>query len=153
MNIAEYCEKIGLGRNQGAYLLNNRQTGMIDLETFFKSPPEVYFLFSTSWAKQNKGIPFGYEISVNDTRSAFNGLRNRWWLRNLNLHTHNLIYSLDMLFYNSPYNILAIEYIAKSLYPDHFHTISPDRTWREIEKIVGFSHGNRVFYWDDNADR
>ncbi len=149
MNIAEYCEKIGLGTNHGAYLLNNRKTGMINFETLLKSPPDVYFLFSASWAKKNKGIPFGYNVSANEISSAFNGLKNRWWLRNLNLYTHNNIHSLDMLFYNSPYNVLAIEYIAKSLYPYHCRAINPDRTWNEIEGFLGGSHGDRIFYWDE----
>jgi iron complex transport system substrate-binding protein len=35
-------------------------------------------------------------------------------------------------FYNSPINIVALEYLARALYPQRFAALAPDATYREL---------------------
>ena len=147
MSIAQYIEELGLATNHGAKLLSNKTTGRVYVEALLADLPDVYFMMSNGWRrKKNKvgGIPFGPFSSKEKIQKAFNALSERWWLKSSKLYAEKNIYSLDMVFYNSIYNIAAVEYIAKSLYPELYAALDPARTLREIQEIIGVDHRKNI---------
>ena len=60
---------------------------------------------------------------------------NRPWFVALNAKKTNNVHSIWMNLHNSPYNIIAIEYFAKWIYPNLFKTLDPDKTFQDINAI------------------
>ena len=42
------------------------------------------------------------------------------------------VYAVYHQFYNHPYNIVGMEYLAKFIYPQEFKTLDPAKTYRDI---------------------
>ena len=156
MNIAQYIEELGLATNHGAKLLHNKTTGHVYVEAIMADLPDAYFMMSTGWKRKGQkvnGIPFGPFSAKEKIQKAFNALSERWWLKSSKLYAEKNIHSLDMVFYNSIDNIAAVEYIAKSLYPELYAALDPARTLREIQEIIGVDHRENIVRVLKNSTR
>ncbi|ETX12419.1 cobalamin ABC transporter substrate-binding protein [Marinomonas ushuaiensis DSM 15871] len=138
--------------NMGAYVpflnavniahepLKGANTGQMSKESIITYQPDVYIMQTTGWIDKEgnptSGIPFGYAPLNNKAiQKSTEHIMNRPWLKALAAYKDQNIYSIYMPFYNSPYNIVALEYFAKWIYPEQFKTLNPENTFEEMNQI------------------
>ncbi|MGF1725383.1 ABC transporter substrate-binding protein [Photobacterium nomapromontoriensis] len=112
-------------------------TGNMSPETVIVSQPDVYIMLTTGWIDKNgnpsNGIPLGYAPTKTQAISqATSKLMDRHWMQALSSYQSKNIYSIYMPFYNSPYNLIAMEYFAKWIHPEQFKSLHPEHTFEEM---------------------
>ncbi|QCR36318.1 ABC transporter substrate-binding protein [Nissabacter sp. SGAir0207] len=124
-------EAVG-ARNVGSSLLPG-PTGDVSLEKVISLKPDVYIVSGSQWAsKNNAAVPFGYNVTQQQVDAAFNTLRTRAGFSEVKALRDNRFYGVYHNFYNHPYNIVGLEFLAKDIYPQQFAALDPNRTWNEI---------------------
>ncbi|WP_338090346.1 hypothetical protein [Photobacterium swingsii] len=118
-------------------------------ETVITAQPDVYIMQTTGWINKDgqptHGIPLGYQPNEKAIQKATQGLMDRSWLKALTAYQNNHVYSIYMPFYNSPYNLVAMEYFAKWLHPEVFTALDPEKTFEEMNQKFGDRHVSGLF--------
>ncbi|MGX9415824.1 ABC transporter substrate-binding protein [Vibrio sp. RC27] len=155
------CRTFAAG-NMGAYIpflkatniadepLKGAITGQMSVESVITSQPDVYIMQTTGWIDKdgnNKaGVPFGYaplnEAAITKATSA---LMERTWLKATQSYQTENVYSIYMPFYNSPYNLVAMEYFAKWIHPEQFKDLDPLATFEQMNKQFADRSATGVF--------
>ncbi|MGF1735301.1 ABC transporter substrate-binding protein [Photobacterium satsumensis] len=160
------CQTFATG-NMGAYVpflkatniadkpLKGAITGKMSPESVIAARPDVYIMQTTGWIdKQGNptaGIPLGYatapNASINDAAiaKATQSLMDRTWLKAVNGYQSKDVYSIYMPFYNSPYNLVAMEYFAKWIHPEQFADLDPEKTFEEMNQRFANRQASGVF--------
>ena len=145
----ESCCKTFATGNMGAYIpflkainiadkpLKGAITGQMSVESVITYQPDVYVMQTTGWIDKDgnpkAGIPFGYApLNKPAIKKATSHIMERPWLKAVSAYQNKNVYSIYMPFYNSPYNIVAIEYFAKWIYPEQFKDLDPAKTFEEM---------------------
>lgn len=124
-------EAVG-AKNIGSGLLPGA-TGDISLEKVIAMKPDVYIVSGSQWAsKNNAAVPFGYNVSQEQVDQAFDKMKQRPGFTEVSAISNHRFYGLYHNFYNHPYNIVGLEYLAKFIYPQQFTELDPANTWKEI---------------------
>jgi len=125
------CHTFATG-NMGAYVpflkainiadkpLKGAITGQMSVESVITYQPDVYVMQTTGWIDKDgnpkAGIPFGYApLNKPAIKQATANIMKRPWLKAVSAYQNKSVYSIYMPFYNSPYNIVAIEYCKMDL--------------------------------------
>lgn len=117
---------VGSGLLPGAY-------GEIAIEKLLSVQPDVYVMTGSQWStKGSVALPFGYNTSMERINQSFATLENRTGFQQLNAYKQGQIYGVYHQFYNHPYNIVAIEALARDFYPEQLKAIHPEKTYAEI---------------------
>jgi iron complex transport system substrate-binding protein len=147
------CRTFATG-NMGAYIpylgatniaekpLKGAVTGQMSAESIIVDQPDVYIMQSTGWIDKDgnatAGIPLGYgPVHKDGIKKATSELMNRPFLKATKAYQNHDVYSIYMPFYNSPYNLVAIEYFAKWLHPEQFKDLDPEHTFEEMNLRFG----------------
>ncbi|WP_407704537.1 ABC transporter substrate-binding protein [Winslowiella arboricola] len=118
--------------NLGSELLPGA-TGDISLEKVIALKPDAYIVSGSQWAsKNNAAVPFGYGVTQQQVDGAFEKMKQRPGFAELQPIKQGRFYGLYHNFYNHPYNIVGLEYLAKFIYPQQFSNLDPANTWHEI---------------------
>lgn len=124
-------EAVG-AKNIGSELLPGA-TGDISLEKVIAMKPDAYIVSGSQWAsKNNAAVPFGYGVTQQQVDAAFEKMKQRPGFSQLQPIKQDRFYGLYHNFYNHPYNIVGLEYLAKFIYPQQFSNLDPAKTWHEI---------------------
>lgn len=155
------CNTFAAG-NMGAYIpflhatniaekpLKGAVTGKMSPESVIIAQPDVYIMQTTGWIDKKgnatAGIPFGY-APLNDAAiaKATSSLMNRPWLKAVKGYQDHDVYSIYMPFYNSPYNLVAMEYFAKWIHPELFKSLNPEKTFEEMNKRFADRDASGIF--------
>lgn len=120
------------GRNIGTRLLPGA-TGDIALETLIRLQPDVYLMTGTQRIRRGAhSVPFGYGTSEADAQAGIAALMRRPGFAATARREGACVHALYHQFYNSAFNIVGLEYLAQTLYPQRFAALSPDATYREL---------------------
>ncbi|HDJ1439786.1 TPA: ABC transporter substrate-binding protein [Serratia rubidaea] len=126
-------EAVG-ARNIGSELLPGA-TGDVSLEKVISMKPQVYIVSGSQWAsKTNAAVPFGYGVTQKQVDDAFTRMKQRPGFAQIDAVKQGRFYGIYHNFYNHPYNIVGLEYLAKFIYPAQFKTLDPAQTYSEILK-------------------
>ena len=118
--------------NIGSELLPGA-TGDVSLEKVIAMKPDAYIVSGSQWAsKNNAAIPFGYGVTQQQVDTAFKKMEQRPGFAQLQPVKEGHFYGVYHNFYNHPWNIVGIEYLAKFIYPQQFTQLDPARSWQEI---------------------
>jgi len=124
-------EAVG-ARNIGSELLPG-PTGDIAMEKVISLQPDVYIVSGSQWAqKNNAAVPFGYGVTQQQVNVAFRLMEKRTGFSELSAIKNHRFYGIYHNFYNHPYNIVGMEYLAKFIYPHLFNDLDPARTYDDI---------------------
>lgn len=113
------------GINIGSQLLPGA-TGTISVEKIISMNPDYYLL--TGSKRPGKGtavIPFGYNVDPKEVQMAFNALLARQGVSSIPAVVKGHTGAVYHHFYNNPYNIIAIEILSKTFYPEQFADVDP----------------------------
>ena len=150
---SDSCCRTFAGGNMGAYIpflkainiadkpLKGAVTGQMSPETVITAQPDVYIMQTTGWindkGQPTHGIPLGYTPNPTAIKIATSALMDRNWLQAVSAYQTKDVYSIYMPFYNSPYNLVAVEYFAKWIHPNVFKDLNPEQTFEEMNKQFG----------------
>jgi len=119
-------------RNLGTALLRI-PTGDVALETLIRLKPDVYIMTGTQQVRRGtRGIKLGYGGSAPEATAAMAALMARPGFRATARDPRSCVYALHHQFYNNPFNIVALEYLARALYPQRFAHLDPDASYRDL---------------------
>jgi len=124
-------EAVG-ARNLGSALLPGA-TGDVSLEKVISMKPDAYIVAGAQWAtKTNAAVPLGYGVTQQQVDDAFNRMKQRPGFAQVTAVKEGRFYGIYHNFYNHPYNIVGLEYLAKFIYPNQFKELDPAKTYSEI---------------------
>lgn len=104
--------------------------GDISVEYALKADPDLYVVTGN----QKPGLLLGAGVPADQARAAFNGVLARPEFKDLRAINKGNVHGLWHDFYNSPYNILAIEALAHWINPVTLKDLDPQQTLDEMNK-------------------
>jgi len=120
------------GNNLGSRLLPG-PTGMVSMEKLLATQPDVYLMTGSQWpGRASTALPYGYGSSAARVAAAFPGLQSRTGFAELKAQRTHRVYGIYHQFSSHPYNIVALEWLARDFYPSRFRSLDPDATYRQI---------------------
>ncbi|PKH03656.1 cobalamin ABC transporter substrate-binding protein [Psychromonas sp. MB-3u-54] len=145
--------------------LQGAVTGQMSPESVIIAQPDIYIMQTTGWLDKEgnvtAGIPLGYSPIHNDAvnnntiknqaiknqaiKKSTTALMARSWLKATKAYQDKNIYSIYMPFYNSPYNLVAMEYFAKWIHPQQFKDLNPLHTFEEMNQRFADRTASGVF--------
>jgi len=141
-------EAVG-AKNIGSALLPGA-TGEVALEKVIAMKPDVY-LFTGSihpGKGQTTMMPFGYGASQAEVDKEAKVLISRTGVAQVPAVADKNVYAVYHQFYNHPYNIVGMEYLAKFIYPQQFKELDPAHTYHEIiRNFTQLPDQNFIFSW------
>lgn len=108
-------------------------TGFISLEKVISEKPDAYIMTGSKRGNSaNKILPFGYNATRDDIQAKADVLLSRPGIDQVPAIKAGQVYGVYHHFYNHPYNIVGMEYLAKIAYPKAFTDLNPDETYHYI---------------------
>ncbi|WP_226100488.1 ABC transporter substrate-binding protein [Dickeya oryzae] len=124
-------EAIG-AKNIGSGLLPGA-SGFVSLEKVISEKPDTYIMTGSKRGNgTSKILPFGYGASNSDIQEKAKALLSRTGIDQVPAIKAGQVYGIYHHFYNHPYNIVGMEYLAKAVYPKQFSNLNPDETYHYI---------------------
>lgn len=133
------------GRNIAAGIVPGA-IGDISVETLLTQPPDVYVATGSRSEPGRPGLLVGPGIPPELARNSLERVLARSGIRDLSAVRSGHAHGLWHAFYNSPYNIVAIEALAKWLYPQS--DLQPDASMRRLYQDFIKLDGQGT-YWID----
>lgn len=108
--------------------------GTMNPEVIFSTDPAAIILTGADWTDAvptSKGVPFGYETNPQAVQDAmrFHAERKGW--PELKSVKTRRFYGIYHQFYTSPVHLVAMQVMAKWLYPEEFADLDPQKTMQE----------------------
>lgn len=130
-NMGEFIHIAG-GNNLARQLLPG-PLGTINLEKIIATQPAVYLASgSKSPNATAPGIQLGAQVTNAQAQQSFQAVLSRKGISQLDAVKAQRAYAIWHHFYNSPYNILAIQQFAKWFYPDKFAHLNVTATEKQL---------------------
>ena len=123
--------------NLGAINLGSRylrsESADVALETLILSKPDVYLMTGTQRLRNGvTAIPFGYGANAGRINSEMQRLMSRPGFSATASSTKACVQGLNHQFYNSVFNIVGAQWLAKIFWPDQFADLDPDAEYRTL---------------------
>ncbi len=111
-------------------------TGTVSIEALLTDhQPDVFIMSGSQWTNPGNGAaPFGYNTTPEKIDAALLRLEQRTGVKELKAVKEGHAYGLYHQFYNHPWNIVGLEYLATFLYPDAFADLDPAETYSTLIK-------------------
>ncbi|EFV40824.2 putative periplasmic substrate-binding transport protein [Hafnia paralvei ATCC 29927] len=126
-NMGDFIDLAG-GNNIAKGLLPGA-LGQINLEKVLSADPDVYI---ASGAKapnaKDPGIKLGAQVDEQQARDSLNLAMQRTGISTLKAVKEGNSHAIWHSYYNSPYNVLAVQAFAKWIYPEKFASLDPKKT-------------------------
>ena len=132
-NMGRFVELAG-GINYGTTLFG-MGGGNVNPEQIFVIDPDVIMGTGSNWSDikpTTEAVLLGYEAERADSLERLREIASRPGWETLQAVQNRRIYSIYHQFYNSPYHFVAIQQMAKWIYPDTFADLDPERTFIEF---------------------
>lgn len=111
--------------------------GMLNPEQIISSNPDVVIVTGANWKNYNTAngwVGVGPGADQKEALKRLQALMERPAFRTLPVASNGNVHAIWHQFYDSPYNFVAIQAMAKWLHPDLFKDIDPDATFREFHQ-------------------
>ena len=138
--MGELIKLVG-GRNIAAGVVPGA-LGDISVEYALKADPDIYILTGN----QKPGVMMGAGVDQATAQASLKQVLSRPEFAQLRAIREGNVHGLWHDFYNSPYNILAIEAMAKWIHPEKFASLDPQHTLEQInQQFLGMPLAGQ--YW------
>ncbi len=142
--IGQFIATVG-GRNIATDLVPGA-IGDVSVEYVLKADPDVYVVTGN----REPGLALGAGVDKAAAGVSLQKVLSRPEFKELRAVKDQHAYGLWHDYYNSPYNILAIEALAKWIHPDLFKDIDPASTEKELaQSLIRIS--NTGTYWIEQS--
>ena len=129
-NMGRFVELAG-GINYGTTLFGMGR-GKVNPEQMLVIDPDVIMGTGANWTKAKPttgAVLLGYKAEPGDSLKRLWAIASRPGWETLKAVKNRRVYSIYHQFYNSPYHFVAIQQIAKWIYPDRFADLDPEKTF------------------------
>lgn len=124
--------------------------GVLSLELLLSEPPDLYIASAVgsadSLAAGASYIALGPGVDAEPARASLQRQVGRGGLQHLQTVRDNQVHAIWHGFYNSPFNVVAVQVFAKWLYPQAFADLDPRQTlehfYRQFQPVALHGH-----YW------
>lgn len=147
-NFGEFVETAG-GNNLGSQWFSTGMGGEINEEQLIHSDPNYYLMTAADWDSTRKGsssVPLGYTGDKAKSQARLTKLMERPKLRSLSAYQNKQVLALYQQYYDTPFNIIAVEAIAKFLHPNLFTELDPQADSDYLHKTFTALEGDGVFW-------
>ena len=134
-NFGRMVELAG-GRNLGSGLIP-ATFGTIAPEKIVAAKPDVVIVTGSAWDAYVPGgawVGVGPNADLGEARRKLTALTQRPAFRTIPATERGRVHAIWHQFYNSPYQFVAVQRIAKWLHPDLFRDMDPDATLRSLHE-------------------
>ena len=134
-NLGLFVERAG-GKNLGSDLLPG-WSGTLNPEQVLVSDPEIIVATGSNWTYSTQigtYISLGYTASADQARAQLQQVVDRPGWSGLRAVQNTRVHAIWHQFYNSPYHFVALQQIAKWMYPAEFTDLDPDAAFREFHR-------------------
>jgi len=129
------------GRNVAAQAVPGA-IGDVSVEYVLQSDPDLY----VATGNRSPGLQLGAGVSAADARTSLDRVLARPEFKTLRAIRTGRAHGLWHDFYNSPFNIVAIEALAKWTHPALFGTLDPEATQHEVfDRFLTLGNEGRYF--------
>ncbi|HPW30613.1 MAG TPA: ABC transporter substrate-binding protein [Rhodoferax sp.] len=104
--------------------------GPINAEAVIAENPEVIFIAGSSWVNKPKAVKTGYEATPEITRQSLTPYAQRAGWASLKAVKSGEIHAIEHGLCRTLFDFVAMQYIAKRLYPDAFRDVDPEASFR-----------------------
>lgn len=111
--------------------------GIVHPEQLMTSHPDIIIMTGADWtfySPQGQWINLGPGINIEHSRQRMRQLLQRPAYKYLTATRQQRVYALWHPFYDSPYQFIAMQQIAKWLYPDIFHNLNPEQNFKQLHQ-------------------
>ncbi len=110
-------------------------SGDVSLEKVISMKPDAYIM--TGSARPSNGsvshiLPLGYGADQASVDREGLALLSRNGISQISAVTNKRAYGVYHQFYDHPYNIVGMEYLAKFIYPQQFKDLDPAKTYHDL---------------------
>lgn len=116
--------------------------GDVSVEYVLKADPDIYVVTGN----REPGLVLGASVAEDTARESLDKVLQRPEFRELRAIKQGRTHGLWHDYYNSPYNIIAIEELAKWIHPDLFEDVDPAKTQDELSRSFT-AIANNGTYW------
>src|SRR5476649_456466 len=136
-NMGDFIDQAG-GVNIAKPLLPG-PLGLVNLEKVIAAQPDVYLVSGGGKpAKAGDSAPTGLVLGAQTTpeqaRASLTPLLQRKGISTLKAVEEGRSFGIWHNYYNSPYNVLAVQVFAKAFYPQKFADLDPQQTQNQLYK-------------------
>lgn len=142
--IGEYIDFVG-GDNIGREAIPS-PAGWLSLEYVITRAPDVYIATGGSHMERHGGLVLGPGFSADQAQASLAQLVSRPGFADLPAVLNGRAHSLSHQLLNSPLDIMALEYLAKSIHPTLFRDLDPEKTRAFISEISAIKSMDGVFW-------
>ncbi|ACS86905.1 ABC transporter substrate-binding protein [Musicola paradisiaca] len=125
-SFGQFIEVAG-GKNLGAGLVPP-QGADVNPEQVITSNPDIYLLSGADWSQRggvSQAVPLGYGTTREASLPRLQKLMTRNSLSVLKAVKEKRVMAMYHQFYDSPFNVIALEAMAKLFHPDAFAEVNP----------------------------
>ncbi|PLF09869.1 ABC transporter substrate-binding protein [Klebsiella quasipneumoniae] len=141
-------EAVG-ANNIGSQLLPGA-SGFVSLEKIISMKPDAWIM-TGSKRGNSQVLPLGYEVKPEAVKAQAQTLLARPGVSQIPAVQEKRAYGVYHHFYNHPWNIVGMEYLAKDIYPQAFRDLNPDETYHYIVRhFTDLPDQPFVFSWQQS---
>lgn len=128
-------------------------SGDVSLEKVISMKPDAYIM--TGSARPANGsvshiLPLGYGADQASVDREGQALLARNGIAQISAVTDKHAYGVYHQFYNHPYNIVGMEYLAKFIYPQQFKDLDPAKTYHDlVRNYTDLPDNAFIFGWSE----
>ena len=104
--------------------------GPINAEAVLAENPDLIFMAGSSWVNKPKAVKTGYEATPEITRQSLAPYAQRAGWSNLKAVKNGEIHAIEHGMCRTLFDFVAMQYIAKRLYPQAFLDVDPEASFR-----------------------
>ena len=123
------------GNNWGTQLFSGAASD-VHLEALLAVNPDVVVGTTTGWFGTKKpgaiAVPLGYDTDPADMQQRLQGLTHRTGWQTMKAVKNKRFYTIYHQFYDTPFNFVAVQQLAKWFHPDDFADLDPTATFKEV---------------------
>ncbi|PHM46472.1 substrate-binding protein [Xenorhabdus mauleonii] len=146
-NFGEFVAAAG-ANNMGSKWFSG-MGGKINEEQLLTTNPDYYLMTVANWDtvhENSQSVPLGYTGELATAEKRFQKLLSRPKLNVLKSYREKHVMAVYHQYYDTPFNIIAVEAIAKWLHPDLFQDIDPHADNIYVHKTFTALDGSGVFW-------
>lgn len=150
-NMGDFIDMAG-GKNIAKGLLPGT-LGTVNLEKVLASDPQVYIASGGKAPDATDGgVKLGALVTEQQARDSLNVVMQRKGISSLSAVKNGNAHGIWHNYYNSPYNVLAIQAFAKWFYPEKFAALEPTKTLEKLHQQFLAIEPSGTYWVDAKAE-
>jgi len=105
--------------------------GPLNAESVIAANPDAIFIAGSSWVNRPKAVTTGYDATASITRKSLEPYAQRAGWADLKAIRSGELHALEHGLARTLFDFVAMQYIAKQLYPAAFRDVDPEASFRD----------------------